>query len=282
MQLNSFKEVEEFLSSAQGFLETHEAANSLMLGVAFRIRDHPERIQDTPFLATVEDGDEVVLAAIMTPPYHMVLPFTPGDASQAVDLLVDHLLAEGCSLPGVLGPVDRAQSFARRWVDKTGARFQLTRRQRVHRLDKVLLPEPEEGRLRLAREADLTLLAGWRQAFIEEALDGTEGRESRAAIEANIRDGSLFVWDVGRPVSMALKTRPTRHGISVSLVYTPPEHRRRGFATACVAEMSRSLLAEGWRFCALYTDLSNPTSNHIYWQIGYRPVCDVDQYALEL
>jgi ribosomal protein S18 acetylase RimI-like enzyme len=282
MRVNSFKEVGGFLSSAGGFLETYEAANSLMLGVAFRIRDHPERIQDTPFLATVEDGNEVVLAAIMTPPYHMVLPYTPGDANRAVDLLVDYLLAEGCSLPGVLGPIDSAQRFARRWMDKKGGRFQLTRRQRVHRLDKVLLPEPEEGRLRLAKDADLTLLAGWRKAFIDEALDGADHRESRTAIEANIRDGSLFVWDVGRPVSMALKIRPTRHGMSIGLVYTPPEQRRRGYATACVAQLSRALLAEGLRFCALYTDLSNPTSNHIYWQIGYRPVCDVDQYTLEL
>ncbi len=33
--------------------------------------------------------------------------------------------------------------------------------------------------------------------------------------------------------------------------------------------------------CFLYTDLSNPTSNHIYQAIGYRPVCDVDAYAFD-
>ncbi len=30
--------------------------------------------------------------------------------------------------------------------------------------------------------------------------------------------------------------------------------------------------------CFLFTDLGNPTSNHIYQDIGYRPVCDVDEY----
>ncbi len=27
------------------------------------------------------------------------------------------------------------------------------------------------------------------------------------------------------------------------------------------------------------TDLTNPTSNKIYPQVGYEPVCDVDQYG---
>jgi len=39
------------------------------------------------------------------------------------------------------------------------------------------------------------------------------------------------------------------------------------------------LLDEGRRFCALFTDLANPTSNRIYHKIGYRPVCDFDEYV---
>ena len=38
------------------------------------------------------------------------------------------------------------------------------------------------------------------------------------------------------------------------------------------------MLDEGRRFCFLCTDLANPTSNHIYQAIGYRPVVDVDVY----
>jgi predicted GNAT family acetyltransferase len=80
---------------------------------------------------------------------------------------------------------------------------------------------------------------------------------------------------------MAMKLRPIRNGISVSYVYTPPHLRRRGYATACVAELSRSLLASGYTFCALFTDQANPTSNHIYWEIGYRPVADFDEILFQ-
>jgi predicted GNAT family acetyltransferase len=45
-----------------------------------------------------------------------------------------------------------------------------------------------------------------------------------------------------------------------------------------VAALSQLLLDRGRRFCALYADLANPTSNRIYEQIGYEPVCDVVDY----
>ena len=45
-----------------------------------------------------------------------------------------------------------------------------------------------------------------------------------------------------------------------------------------MAAASQRELDAGRRACFLYTDLANPTSNHIYESIGYEPVRDVDQY----
>jgi predicted GNAT family acetyltransferase len=57
--------------------------------------------------------------------------------------------------------------------------------------------------------------------------------------------------------------------LAIGPVYTPPEARGRGFATALVAAMSRHALAIGHRGCTLFTDLQNPTSNAIYARIGF-------------
>jgi uncharacterized protein len=89
------------------------------------------------------------------------------------------------------------------------------------------------------------------------------------------------VWDRSGPVSMASATGATPNGIRVSAVYTPPEHRGRGYATSCVAALSARLLAEGRGFCFLYTDAANPTSNVIYQRIGYVPVATVQEYRFE-
>jgi hypothetical protein len=58
-------------------------------------------------------------------------------------------------------------------------------------------------------------------------------------------------------------------------VYTPPELRGRGYASACVAAASQEHLDAGRRWCFLFTDVENPTSNRIYQTIGYRPIRDV-------
>jgi len=81
---------------------------------------------------------------------------------------------------------------------------------------------------------------------------------------------------------MAQKAGKTPNGNSVNFVYTPPELRRRGYATECVAKLSKYLLEEGNKFCFLFTDLIDPISNSIYQKVGYRSVIDVDEFQFVL
>lgn len=75
-------------------------------------------------------------------------------------------------------------------------------------------------------------------------------------------------------VSMAMISRETPNCAHISNVYTPPDERGKGYATRLVAAMSQyAKEKKGKRFCTLNTDLTNPTSNHIYTNIGYRPLC---------
>lgn len=48
-----------------------------------------------------------------------------------------------------------------------------------------------------------------------------------------------------------------------------------------VAALSQRLLDEGHHCTFLFTDLANPTSNHIYQQVGYEPVSDVSVYTFQ-
>jgi predicted GNAT family acetyltransferase len=89
----------------------------------------------------------------------------------------------------------------------------------------------------------------------------------------------MMIWDDPDPVTMAGFRGRTPNGVRIGMVYTPPEYRRKGYATACVAALSQHLLDSGCRYVCLYTDLTNPTSNHIYQTIGYRPVVDSDEYG---
>jgi predicted GNAT family acetyltransferase len=137
------------------------------------------------------------------------------------------------------------------------------------------------GRFRRASDADRALLVRWLAAFNREALGTGPPFDAERwvdnALTSPVRGVSL--WEYGSaPVSLAAYAGPTPHSMRVGPVYTPPERRGKGYASACVAAVSQQLLDEGRSFCTLFTDLSNPTSNHIYQAIGYQPVCDADVY----
>ena len=98
---------------------------------------------------------------------------------------------------------------------------------------------------------------------------------------ARLADGGFLIWeDEGEVVSIAGCGGPTPNGIRIGPVYTPPELRGRGYATALVAELSQRLLDSGRRFCFLFTDLANPTSNAIYERIGYVRIAESAMVAL--
>jgi predicted GNAT family acetyltransferase len=120
----------------------------------------------------------------------------------------------------------------------------------------------------------------WFMGFNGETFDDAREEEIQAMVNRYQNDDvtrSLYFWEVeGEPVSMTAATRPTMNGICVTAVYTPPDKRKRGYASACVAAVTQKCLDMGFQFCTLYTDLSNPTSNHIYQEIGYKPIVDIN------
>jgi predicted GNAT family acetyltransferase len=153
--------------------------------------------------------------------------------------------------------------------------------QRMFRLERVSWPAAVGGAPRPAEERDRALLAVWADAFFDEAMAGPHEDGAVVADRWLRRAGrTIHLWeDDGEVVSLAGAGGRTPHGIRIGPVYTPPSRRRRGYATNLVARLSQSQLDEGRRFCFLFTDLANPTSNAIYRSIGYDPVGDIDLYT---
>ena len=207
-----------------------------------------------------------------------------GFEPKSVLLLAEDLCEHHPTLPGVLGPVGAARSFAETWQELAGQPYRKKKAQRIHRLEKVIPVEGVPGRLRRATEADRELLMKWFVAFAAEALgEDVDPHTAARSVEAYLgTEGvGLYLWEDRRPASTAGRSRPTPNGVTVNYVYTPPERRNKGYASACVAALSQRLLDEGYRYCFLFTDLANPTSNRIYKAIGYEAVCDVDEYGFE-
>lgn len=268
------------LDAAGPFLGGREAEHNLIFGICANLTADPGFPSAPPYLAVVRAADRVIGAAVMTPPWNVVLSCT--DDPAAVPALAADLDALGIAVPGTTGPVDEARAFAEAWCPPHGLRNQLAVAERIYRLERVVPPVGVPGRVRVGTTADRDLLVDWVDAFLAEALERRTVEESAILVDRSFRAGTRtwYLWeDGGRPVSVAASAGPTPNGIRIGPVYTPPEHRRRGYASAATAAASQIELDKGRRFIFLFTDLSNPTSNKIYQQIGYEPVIDIDQMA---
>lgn len=302
-RLRRFDDVARFRDAVEPYLLEREAEHCLLLGLLSGLTAGE---WSAPYLASVEDDERTVLVALRTPPHRLVtsqaaegadvdaavalLAADAADATDAADAAdatnaaeaADAAEAAGASgadddLPGVVGDVRVAQRFAELWSERHGRGWRVAMAERIYRCERVEPVPVVPGHMRAVVPDDHELLRPWLRAFLEEALPSeTPDPEAQVTRVLASPTRSLWAWETdGAVVAIAGATGPTPNGIRIGPVYTSPERRRRGFATALVAELTRTLLGEGRRFCFLFTDLANPTSNAIYQRIGYLPVADV-------
>jgi predicted GNAT family acetyltransferase len=276
-------DAQAFLDAAGPFLADREAEHNLLFGIAANLIADPDRpMTAPPYFAAVRREDEVVAAALMTPPFNVVLSCS--DDPDAVPALAADLDRGRIPVPGITAPVDVARSFSERWAERHGVTAERTMAERIYRVERVTRPHDVPGSIRIATPDDRDLLVAWVRDFLREAVHRTDDRETQAVVDSALRTGSrtFYLWEhEGRPVSLAGVTGPTPNGIRVGPVYTPPSDREHGFASAVTAAASQEQLDRGRRFVFLNTDISNPTSNKIYQAIGYEPVIDIDQWSFE-
>lgn len=284
MNVQYYTDPAQFLADAGDFLNQHPTANTLQISLALALQqpDHPYK--QPPLLAVMRDDRGVVLTCLMTPPHPLNLSLLRdhADADQTVAMLAHELHQHGWRPTMVNAAPDIAKAFAHAWTTLTGGHAQRKMQQRIYELETVISPQNVTGTMRQATERDIPLVQTWISAFAAEATDPISDDEALESAQRRITAGQVYVWQVNdQPVSMAAWSRPMPPRITISLVYTPPASRKRGYASAVVAHLSQHLLGNGYDYCMLFTDLANPTSNAIYQQIGYQPVSDVDLYELK-
>jgi hypothetical protein len=279
MDLVAYDDVPSFLETAQPVLLADEARHNLIYGICATLTEAPDAFPD--FHLWTVGRDEPVLAMLMTPPWNIVVS-RPADP-EALPFAARALKEAAIELPGVTGALPEADAFADEWQGLAGVTRRLRMAQGVYALRKVRPPRAADGRMRHATPDDRDLLVEWFDAFVAESVPADAPRqEGTAAVDRRLAsqgsDG-FAVWEDGEVVSMSGFGGETPRGIRIGPVYTPPQLRRRGYASALVAQLSQHLLDRGREYCFLYTDLGNPTSNRIYMEVGYELVCESADYA---
>ena len=255
------------------FLLRAPARHNLYLGLLDTLQRQPATYPAF-HLWVVQDGDEVVGAAMQTPPYDIVL--AEPALARAVDTLVSAITDAGVRPPGVVGGVAEATAFADAWRARHGGDHRTINRQGVYELTTIRATGSADGEPRLATDEDLPLLLSWHADFLAEAVPDHVGDDDvmHRRLTAMVAEGGYWLWESDGVVSMTGASAAPPGGARIGPVYTPPAMRGRGYATALVAHTSARALAHGSTRCYLHTDMANTTSNALYRRIGYEWVCE--------
>jgi predicted GNAT family acetyltransferase len=279
MHVQTFKIASDFLNVVGKSLQSDEIQFGLMLSLADRLKLNPKCFgEQPPWFLAVSEGRTLCAAFLRTPPHNLICAYFTGNTSDISKSVADVLLCQYNDIPGIVGSADLTCDFTEHWSGRRNLKIAGQMGQLIHRLDKVNKTPKPEGRFRIAESADATLIGSWSEEFHHDVF-GAQNNIPIDRFERRIDSKDIFVWETTFPVSMAGKARPVGAGISIGPVYTPSKFRNHGYATACVSSLCELLLKSGYKYCSLYTDAANPTSNKIYAQIGFRSVCKSVQIA---
>ena len=272
MNCISLKNASEFLDVAEDSLLINESEHNVILGVANNLAKGLLPANDALFLSVMQGSASVGHAIRSDRKNPLALSRMDTEAAIAI---AKHCFSQGIEIQEVTGPSEASESFATAWVTQTQASSRATRHLGVYELDRVIFPEPDGRTLINAVSTDMEVITKYVLGFLAECFPDEENPQIRACeiAERQIRNATLFLWkgpEDTQAVSMAANSRESRNGATISLVYTPPHLRGFGFGSRVVAALSDRCLRSGKKFCNLFTDLTNPTSNSIYQKIGYK------------
>ncbi|MGO4256699.1 GNAT family N-acetyltransferase [Marmoricola sp. RAF53] len=281
--LEFFDDPHDFLAAAEPLLAAEPVRCTVVASVTARFARGDDTRPDgapAPWWVVVRDQDgQPVGAAMRTAPLPPHPPYLLAMPDGAARLLARTLHDRGESVAVVNGYVPTIDVFAAETIRLSGGTASETERTSLYEVTDLVEPPTVAGRLRIAREDEVDLVQGWFDAFGPDAseqagrVDPHPQIETRESTRARILAGDVWLWDDedGVPVAVTAYNPPSFGVARVGPVYTPQEHRGRGYAAAGVAAITRRLLDEGARVC-LFADEQNPTSTGVYRRLGYRPL----------
>ena len=266
MPVTRHTDLDAFLDAVAPMAARGEASASFFTGGTHAMKRQPPRTGERVYLATCRGAGALGAAMARDDGAALIGASDPA----AGEAFASDLAPDWPQLQGVMGAAAGCEAFTRIWQELTGRACRLRVRLRQHMLVAVNEVPAAPGAPRMATAADAEWLIDRQIAFIAEVgIPDPPGR-LREIMPPRIARGDFRIWHDGRPVAYAGCNDAAPDFARIAPVYTLPDCRGRGYATALVAVLSRELLARGKRRLFLTTDVSNPTSNAIYARIGFR------------
>ena len=282
-----------FLDDVGDVLAADPVRATVVATTARRLADGAARGEPAPdhpcwFAVARDDAGAVAGVAMRTAPHPPHQAYLMAASAPAAAALADLLLERGEVVPAANGDLVPTRAFVDRVAGRTGGAVTVVRPSRLFELGTLAPPDdPPAGEPRPVTPAGVDLAHRWFAGCARESdlQAGRAPRDSvpqhtREQVAARVEAGQLWFWEVhGVPVSMVGHIGPALGVARIAPVFTPAEHRGRGYAGALVAHVSAVLRDAGHRV-TLFTDLENPVSNALYERLGYETVVDMAELRI--
>lgn len=280
MEFKKYEDIKEFANDTLDLLCEKEWLNNLMVGnIEYGLENG---IDDGWLLATIKEGDRTVLIMLLRRPWHLVVYSTTDNKSEELYKFAADEVYKVCKdLPGINTEKDIAEMFAKWYCDIAKKDYKVAMPMRILLIENLQKQDVRYDVLfRRATLGDKETLKRFIYDFNVEALhkeltdDELEAEFNKHFVGEKV---NYFVLEKdGKIVSQTVSSRRLKKGKCVSGVYTPPEERGKGYAYTLVYLVTKEFLDNGAEYCVLFTDDSNPISNHVYEKIGYKRMVDTE------
>lgn len=249
----------EFFEDNQGYILSDEIRNQFLYGNAKKSWDVPS-CPDHFYLKITDQGKNLFL--IRNHPHPLALAGDETLSDQAVEWL-DQL---PFPFPGIIGSRILTDAFISSWK-KTAHSGQFVLKTAMDMMMFTGLGE-DNDHIRVCSQKDLETLAGFIIGFQKECF-GEDLSIVDAMAKAIEKIGSVYGYFLGEKcVSIVALSRETDHYISLSLAYTMPEYRGKGYIQALMKHCAK-IVSEKGKTAILHVDQTNPISNRAYKNAGF-------------
>lgn len=189
---------------------------------------------------------------------------------------------ETSKLSAISGKPEFAKIFAEEYSKLLSISYKISLGMEAYQCPNVIQPQNVKGKLIKAELQHTDIVADFWAGFGFWCFGVKVTKESQLpSAEAMIKSGDLFLWEVdNRICSMVNIAHRSKRYARINNVYTPPEQRKKGYASAAVAKLCSLLAAEGL-IPMLYADIKNPASNNVYKSIGFMESGRIDNIVFK-
>ena len=270
-KVSHYTKLEQIPKNFYLFLNQYPIVNYEILQSLGELKKLPRKYGELLECIIVEKNGNIQLTTFRVPQYNVMISHTPD--LDSVTAIVEFMGTKNINIPGIFGPSEVCSFFVEEWKNLYGEPFQTSNESWFFLLEEFYSSPKNLGSVIVASKEHEELLIQWSKASILELIPNSPKTfldSCTKNLSRRIQDKKVFILLVNNTiVSMGSITGKYGDMQFINDVYTPPEHRCKGYATELCIQLVQRIRNDNNNHPVLTVFVSNEKAIRIYKKIGF-------------